>query len=66
MVRAVNAATLGNVADADLAAWPASARGVIARYADAARVVPGHGATGGTELLTHTLALAEAARSMRR
>ena len=39
---------------------------MIARYGDAARVVPGHGATGGTELLAHTLALAEAAQVKRR
>jgi len=39
-------------------------RSVIARYGrSAARVVPGHGAAGGTELLTHTLELAEGAPS---
>lgn len=63
MVRAASGETLGNVADADIQAWPESVRRVIARYGDAVRVVPGHGATGGTELLDHTLALAEAAQA---
>jgi hypothetical protein len=66
MVRAANGETLGNVADADVAAWPASVGRVIARYGGAARVVPGHGAPGGVQLLTHTLALAEAAQLERR
>jgi len=66
MVRAASGETLGNVADADIRAWPESVRRVIARYGDAVRVVPGHGATGGTELLAHTLALAEAAQSQGR
>ena len=66
MVRGSDGETLGNVADADVAAWPASVGRVIARYGDAVRVVPGHGAPGGVELLEHTLTLAEAAQLQRR
>src|SRR6185295_3616589 len=45
---AVRAATsgLGNVADADLTAYPASIRRVLERYPAAEVVVPGHGDVG--------------------
>lgn len=62
MVRAASGKTLGNVADADVAAWPDSARALMDRYGQASVVVPGHGDPGGPELLAHTLALALAAR----
>ena len=57
MVKSMDAETLGNVADANLTRWPASMRRVMARYGGATWVVPGHGDTGGRELLTHTLEL---------
>lgn len=61
-VRAADHTALGNVADANVAAWPAATRRLIARYGRRVRpVVPGHGAPGGPELLQHTLRLAEAA-----
>jgi glyoxylase-like metal-dependent hydrolase (beta-lactamase superfamily II) len=60
-VRAADAG-LGNLADADVARWPAATRRLIRRYGGRARiVVPGHGEPGGPELLDHTLTLAEAA-----
>ena len=62
MVRAASGKTLGNVAEADVAAWPDAVRAVMDRYGQAAAVVPGHGDPGGPELLAHTLALALAAR----
>ena len=48
---------LGNVADADLAHWPAAIDAVRARYPRAAIVVPGHGAVGTTRALDRTLEL---------
>lgn len=48
---------LGNVEDADLAAWPASLERTKERFPEARVVVPGHGAPGGPELLVHTRAL---------
>jgi metallo-beta-lactamase class B len=48
---------LGNVADADVAAWPASLERTRQRFPDVRVVVPGHGQPGGPELLTHTQAL---------
>jgi metallo-beta-lactamase class B VIM len=50
----------GNVADADLGAWPGSLRLVRERYPEAEVVVPGHGLPGGTELLDHSIAIVEA------
>jgi glyoxylase-like metal-dependent hydrolase (beta-lactamase superfamily II) len=65
-VRAADNASLGNVADADVAGWPDATRRLIRRYGRRARiVVPGHGEPGGPELLDHTLALAEAAVARR-
>lgn len=61
LVRAGASSWIGNLSDADLAAWPATMDRVIERYADAAVVVPGHGAVGDASLLPHTRALAIAA-----
>lgn len=60
-VKAAAAKDLGNVADADVASWSAAVARVRERYPDAAVVVPGHGELGGTELLSHTGELVEAA-----
>lgn len=65
LVRATAAENMGNVADADLPAWPVTIAALEARYPGALRVVPGHGETGGTELLAHTRALAQAAAAQR-
>ncbi len=56
-VRAADAKTAGNIADADLAAWPETLRRVAERYAAAQLVVPGHGDPGGMRLLSHSAAL---------
>ncbi len=47
----------GNTADADLDNWPKAIKQVRQRYPDIQQVVPGHGQTGGPDLLTHTIAL---------
>jgi metallo-beta-lactamase class B len=59
-VKDASARALGNVADADLAAWPASLERTRAQFPEARIVVPGHGLPGGPELLTHTQALLRA------
>ncbi|MCP3136458.1 PYX family subclass B1 metallo-beta-lactamase [Pyxidicoccus xibeiensis] len=48
---------LGNLSHADVAAWPASLDRTRQRFPEARVVVPGHGAPGGLELLTHTQSL---------
>jgi metallo-beta-lactamase class B len=57
MAKELRSKTLGNLSDADLAGWPGTIARVIAAFPDAKVVVPGHGAFGGRELLTHTLEL---------
>jgi metallo-beta-lactamase class B len=60
-VKAGDARTLGNVADADLPSWRVAIGRVLERSAAVKVVVPGHGEPGGLELLTHTRALVDAA-----
>lgn len=45
---------LGNLSDAVIAAWPASAEKLIARYSSVILVVPGHGKIGDASLLEKT------------
>jgi metallo-beta-lactamase class B len=56
-VKEADAKGLGNVADADVSAWPTSLERVRLRFPEASIVVPGHGRPGGPKLLTHTQAL---------
>ncbi|MCP3098348.1 subclass B1 metallo-beta-lactamase [Myxococcus sp. K15C18031901] len=56
-VKDAEAKDLGNLSDADVAAWPASLDRARQRYPEARVVIPGHGEPGGPELLTHTRAL---------
>lgn len=56
-VKSADSRDLGNVADADVASWPAAIRRVQRRFRTARIVVPGHGEPGGAALLAHTLAL---------
>jgi len=57
LVKAADATTLGNTAEADLAAWPAALANLKSTYPAALVIVPGHGVPGGWELIDHTLAL---------
>ena len=56
MVKAAGARTLGNTFDANMSSWKTAIESLIAAYPDVT-VIPGHGAWGGSELLTHTLTL---------
>ncbi len=60
-VQALERDSLGNVRDADVGAWASSVERALARYRSARLVVPSHGEPGGTELLAHTVEVAEAA-----
>jgi glyoxylase-like metal-dependent hydrolase (beta-lactamase superfamily II) len=59
LVKSTEANNLGNLADADMAAYPATIRAVQHHFPEARIVVPGHQAWGGLELLAHTLMLLE-------
>lgn len=56
-VRPGDATTLGNTAHADRASWPKAIERATKRYLRVEAVVPGHGAVGGAEILSHTLSL---------
>ena len=50
-------ATKGNLEDANVAAWPGTVSKLKQKYPQAKIVVPGHGKSGGTELLDYTIRL---------
>jgi metallo-beta-lactamase class B len=60
LVKSLDANSLGNTKDGDLAAYPATLRKVQAAYPQVKIVVPGHGDWGGPELIEHTLELCQA------
>ncbi|RDC62750.1 subclass B1 metallo-beta-lactamase [Adhaeribacter pallidiroseus] len=47
----------GNLEDANVSAWPATVNQLKAKYPDVKLIVPGHGKSGGTELLDYTVKL---------
>ena len=57
LIKALDAPSLGNTRDGDLAEYPVTLRKVQAEYRNARIVVPGHGDWGGPELIEHTLEL---------
>lgn len=62
-VRSAASGSLGSISDADLGKWPSAIHGAKARYKEAKVVVPGHGESGGAELLDHTLSLLDDAET---
>jgi metallo-beta-lactamase class B len=61
VIRCMENTNLGYLKNADLNAWPHTARNIQKRFCNAILIIPGHGATGGTELFDHTIKLAEIA-----
>lgn len=58
MVKAIDAAK-GNLADANVKAWPTTIKNVKITFPKATLVIPGHGDAGGQELLDYTIKLFE-------
>lgn len=56
-VKALSNLRLGNIADANVSAWPGSLAKMKLTFANAELVIPGHGKSGGLELIDHTLSL---------
>jgi len=54
LVKEVNAKGLGNTVDGDMNAYPQTIEKVLQKFPDAKFVIPGHGASGGIELVRHT------------
>lgn len=63
LIKSTGSNSLGNVADADLPAWPETLRHLLDHFAGIRIVVPGHGPWGGPELIHHTLELLRAPRA---
>lgn len=61
LVKSTEAQDLGNLTDADPAAWRPSIQRVVTQFSGARLVIPGHQAFGGTGCLQHTLDLLKAA-----
>ncbi len=59
LIKTARARTLGNVREADIDHWDETVRRVQQSYPNVSIVVPGHGAFGGAELLSHTIELIE-------
>lgn len=62
LVKSVSATGLGNVADADLSAWPASIRSLMRKFPDHRIVIPGHEGWSDNNSLEHTLDLLKNAK----
>jgi metallo-beta-lactamase class B len=58
MVKSIDA-TKGNLADANVQAWPTTIRSIKSKYPSAKIIIPGHGDPGGQELLEYTIRLFE-------
>jgi len=56
--KSADSGNLGNTADGDLNAYPATVEWIIRKFPGAEIVIPGHGLPGGPEILNHTLSLA--------
>ncbi len=59
LIKSSNSRGLGNLSDAVVADWDNTVRKVLNHCSDIKFVIPGHGAIGGSELLTHTIELVE-------
>ena len=47
----------GNLEDANLTAWPETVKKLKQNYPEAKIIIPGHGKSGGTDLLDYTISL---------
>ena len=61
LVKSMNAGK-GNLADANVKEWSNTAARIKSKFSSAKIVVPGHGTSGGTELLDYTIKLFDADR----
>ena len=59
VLKDINSKSLGNIADADIKAWPVTVTKIAKRFPKVKTVIPGHGNMGGTDLIDHTLKLLE-------
>lgn len=61
-VKSMEAANIGYVKEADAKSWPIMLNGLLEKYSDAKRVVPGHGNSGGLDLIRHSITMVNDAK----
>lgn len=54
LIKEINA-TKGNVADANIAEWSTTVENIISEFPEIENVIPGHGESGGVDLLDYTI-----------
>lgn len=59
MIKSLNSKDLGNTADGDLIVYPETIDKLIKKFPEAKIVIPGHGQSGGLDLIKHTGELAK-------
>jgi metallo-beta-lactamase class B len=59
LIKPLSATSLGNAPSGDLRAYPVTLQAVRKAYPKAEVVVPGHGDSGGLDLIDHTLTLCQ-------
>jgi metallo-beta-lactamase class B len=57
LVKSKESTNLGNIAEADLKEWPRSLHALMRKFSTVQVVVPGHGTSGNSNLLLHTIDL---------
>ena len=59
LIKSSDSNGLGNLSDAVVADWDYTIKKVMNKYPEIKTVIPGHGESGGVELMTHTIKLVE-------
>ena len=57
LIKSAENSSMGNIADADVAAWKPSVENVQRWFPNPKWILPGHGEVGGSELYQHTEAI---------
>ncbi|HBG70597.1 MAG: hypothetical protein A2W93_08430 [Bacteroidetes bacterium GWF2_43_63] len=54
LIKSAESTSIGNIADADVQAWPKTLKKVQKKYPNAEIIIPGHGSVGSFEIIEHT------------
>lgn len=54
LLKSMESTGIGNIADADVHAWPKTLENVQKKFPNAETIIPGHGSVGSFELIEHT------------
>lgn len=59
LIKSVESTSIGNIADANVPAWPKTLKNVQKKYPDAEIIIPGHGSVGSIQLIGHTKSIVQ-------